>query len=187
MLSAPDEFMAADDLLPDLTSRSSIFNIGSYQRLGYMAGIRQALGDKAEISIAGGRTGAFLSPGTHAVSYADGGDLRDGIREVQRPWITVKASGTMPVTGTRIAASYGWTDFQALVPVHVFVTGSARQDIGVNVFLRQPLPAIGGMPCRIEATIDARNIMAQGYLPLGGRSVLTNSPRAMRAGFNFIF
>ena len=43
---------------------------------------------------------------------------------------------------------------------------------------------------RMEATADLRNLLAQGYLPLGGtagRSVLTNSPRLVRGGLNFIF
>jgi hypothetical protein len=46
------------------------------------------------------------------------------------------------------------------------------------------------MPWRMEATADLRNLLAQGYLPLGGplsRSVLTNSPRSLRGGLNFIF
>ena len=52
-----------------------------------------------------------------------------------------------------------------------------------------------GIPYKLKQWIDVitqpglafRFDPAQGYLPLGGRSVLTNSPRAMRAGFNFIF
>jgi len=46
------------------------------------------------------------------------------------------------------------------------------------------------MPWRIEATADLRNLLAQGYLPLGGsgsRAILTNSPRLVRGGLNFIF
>ena len=70
---------------------------------------------------------------------------------------------------------------------HIFVTQNAYQDIGVNIYIRQPLPVFAGLPWRVEATADLRNMMAQGYLPMGGRSVLTNSPRAMRAGLNFIF
>ena len=54
---------------------------------------------------------------------------------------------------------------------------------------RTSLPMIR-MPWRMEATADLRNLLAPGYLPLGGagaRSVLTNSPRLVRGGLNFIF
>ena len=187
MVYSPDGLIPASDLLPDLTSRSSIFNAGSYQRLGYTAAIKQALGDKTEISIAAGRTGAFAGPSGARASFADASELRSEIRQVQRAWVTVKMAGTIPGVGTRVSANYGWTDFGVMVPVHIFVTQNAYQDIGVNIYIRQPLPVFAGLPWRVEATADLRNMMAQGYLPMGGRSVLTNSPRAMRAGLNFIF
>ena len=59
----------------------------------------------------------------------------------------------------------------------------------MNVHISQPLPLMR-MPWRIEATADLRNLLAQGYLPLGGsgsRAILTNSPRLVRGGLNFIF
>ena len=176
------------DLLPDLSSRSSIFNIGSYNRTGYTASVKQMLGDRAEVSISGGRTGVLTARAT-GDSYADSGALRAGIGQGQRAWVTIRVAGTVPGSGTVVAANYGWTDFRVLMPSHLFVTGVSKQDIGVNIYVRQPLP-IGGMPWRMEATAELRNLLAQGYLPLGGpatRSVLTNSPRSLRGGLNFIF
>jgi len=188
MLSGSADFIPAADLLPDLGSRSSIFNIGSFHRTGYSAGVKQTLGDHAEVSITAGRAGVLTAPGTES-SYADSQTLRAGIGQGQRAWVTIRVAGTVPGAGTRIAANYGWTDFGVLMPVHLFVTQAANQDIGVNVHISQPLPLIR-MPWRIEATADLRNLLAQGYLPLGGasvRSVLTNSPRLVRGGLNFIF
>jgi hypothetical protein len=188
MLSAPGDFLSPGDLLPDLNSTSSIFNIGSYHRIGYNAAVKQMLGDHAEVSVAAGRTGVLTTqPGE--TSFADSGALRAGIRESQRAWVTVRAAATVPIAGTRIAANYGWTDFRVLMPAHLFVTQALSQDLGVNLYVRQPLP-FNGMPWRMEATADLRNLLAQGYLPLGGptsRSVLTNSPRSLRGGLNFIF
>jgi hypothetical protein len=41
---------------------------------------------------------------------------------------------------------------------------------------------------RIEATAEVRNALGQGYLPIGcGYAVLTNSPRILRGGFDFLF
>ena len=188
MLSAPADFLPAADLLPDLSSRSSIFNIGSYHRTGYNAAVKQMLGDHAEVSVSAGRTGV-LTAHTSENSYADSGALRAGIGQGQRAWVTIRVAGTVPGAGTRIAANYGWTDFHVLMPVHLFVTQDSNQDLGVNLYIRQPLP-IGGMPWRLEASAELRNLLAQGYLPLGDsttHSVLTNSPRSLRGGLNFIF
>src|SRR5665213_2278475 len=189
MLSAPADFLPAGDLLPDLSSRSSIFNIGSYHRTGFTAGIKQMLGDHAEVAVAAGRTGVLTAAGGGDQSYTDSGFLRAGIGEGQRAWVTVHVAGTLPRAGTRISANYGWTDFNVLMPVHLFVTQDVNQDIGLNVYIHQPLP-IGGMPWRLEASAELRNLLAQGYLPLGdasAHSVLTNSPRCLRGGLNFIF
>ena len=188
MLSGPADFISAADLLPDLGSRSNIFNIGSFHRTGYSAGVKQTLGDRAEVSVMAGRAGALTAPGTEG-SYTDSQALRAGIGQAQRAWVTIRVAGTVPRAGTRIAANYGWTDFGVLMPVHLFVTQTGGQDIGVNVHISQPLPLIR-VPWRMEATADLRNLLAQGYLPLGGasaRTVLTNSPRLVRGGLNFIF
>jgi len=187
MLSAPGDFLPVADLMPDLGSRSSIFNVGSYQRTGYTAAVKQAIGERASITLAAGRAGALLAH-ANGTSYADSDDLRAGIRQRPRYWVTMRMAGTMPRTGTHVATSYGWTDFRALMPAHVFITQATQQDIGVNFYIRQPIP-LSGLPWRVEATADFRNLLAQGYLPLGSgtRSVLTNSPRAVRGGLNFIF
>jgi Carboxypeptidase regulatory-like domain len=188
MLSGPSDFISAADLLPDLGSRSNIFNIGSFHRTGYNAGVKQLLGDHAEVSLTAGRAGVLTPPGAES-SYTDSQTLRAGIGQGQRAWVTIRIAGTVPRSGTRIAANYGWTDFRVLMPVHLFVTQTGSQDIGVNLHISQPLPLIR-VPWRMEATADLRNLLAQGYLPLGGagsRTVLTNSPRLVRGGLNFIF
>jgi len=188
MLAGASSFIATDDLMPDLSSRSRIFDVGSYQRVGYLAAVKQSLGEHAEVSLAAGRSGALVSQ-AHEVNAGDAQDLRAGIRQAQRAWAALRVSGTIPGSLTRMAASYGWTDPHALVPAHLFVTQSANQDLGFNIFLRQPVP-LGSFAWRLEATAEIRNMLAQGYLPLGNpgsQTVLTNSPRAMRGGLNFIF
>ena len=177
------------DLLPDLNSRSDIFNVGSYERRGFIAAVKQTLGSHAEVSLAAGRTGALLTQ--RVAGNADDSTsqtLRAGIRQAQRPFATVRMAGILPVAKTRVSANYGWTDFHVLMPAHLFVTQGATQDIGVNIYVRQPLP-ISGLPWHMEATAEMRNLLAQGYLPIGAAShgILTNSPRAVRGGLNFVF
>ena len=54
MLSGPAGFVPVSDLMPNFGASSSIFNVGSYQDLGYTAAVTQSLGDHMEASLAGG-------------------------------------------------------------------------------------------------------------------------------------
>jgi len=190
MLSGPADFLPASDLMTQLGSSSQIFNAGNYQRTGYSASVTQALGDQLDVALAAGRGGALLA-GSNSVVDADA--LRGSIRTVQRTWLTARVSRTLPVTGTRVVSSYGWTDFRTLMPAHLSMTDQTSQDTGWNVYIRQPLPALRGMLGsfgRFEASAELRNLLAQGYLPVmvsDQRAVLTNSPRALRGGLSFIF
>ena len=67
----------------------------------------------------------------------------------------------------------------------------AQSDAYLNVFLRQPLPGFSFLPLHMEAMVDLRNLLAQGYVPVmgqDGRTVyLVQSARAVRGGVAFIF
>ncbi len=205
MLAGSNSSLPAGNLMPDLNSNSSILNVGSYQRTGVDAAVRQSIGDRFDIALAAGTTGALtLASAASLLQNATlqnatlqnatlqnatlpntTPDLRDSLSQKQVAWVTIRISTTTPVTGTRITADYGWTDPGTLVPSHIFMTQRVNQDTGVNFYLRQPLPNI--LPLRIELTAELRNLLAQSYLPMGEHSVLTATPRAVRGGLNFIF
>ncbi len=184
-------FLSRNDLLPDLNSSNYLFDIGGYHRRGYTVSATQALGDHVDLTVAAGRSGAFTATASSTpVDTADG--VREQIHTAPRSWATVRASATLPGSGTRIVTSYGWTDFRALMPVHLSLTGNTYQDEGLNIVIHQPLPRITSLRGRLEATAEMRNALAQGYLPIqvSGQAaplVLTNSPRALRGGLNFLF
>lgn len=183
-------FLSRADLLPDLDSGNYLFDIGGYQRSGFSGAVTQALGDHVNLTVAAGRGGALVAaPGRDPAESANG--VRDQIHTAPRSWVTARASATLPGTGTRMVTSYGWTDFRSLMPVHLSLTGATYQDEGWNVVIHQPLPRVSSMRGRLEATAELRNALAQGYLPIradGGRPlILTNSPRALRGGLNFLF
>ena len=188
LLSGDSGFMDSGDLLPDLASRGIVFNLGDYRRMGYSASVTQALGDRVEVSVAAGHTDALELQNSPDGVPASGDDLRSGVRNTPRPWVSVQADTSVPVTRTHLATSYGWTDPNVLMPLHVSLTGKSEQKIGWNVYARQPLPVIGGM--HMEITADLRNLLAQGYVGVQSnqrRAVLTNAPRAVRGGVSFIF
>ena len=66
-----------------------------------------------------------------------------------------------------------------------------RPDVGLNIYIRQPVPAFPGLRGRLEATADLRNLLAEGYLPLatadGAPVLLLHTPRSLRGGFAFVF
>jgi len=189
LMSGESGFVDPGDLLPDMASRGIVFNVGDYRRMGYSASVTQALGDRVEVSVAAGRTDALQLQESPDTLPASGDQLRSAVHNTPRPWVTVRADGSVPVTGTHLATSYGWTDPNVLMPLHVSLTGKSDQQIGWNIYARQPLPlVIGGM--HMEITADLRNLLAQGYVGIqsnGRRAVLTNAPRAVRGGVSFIF
>jgi hypothetical protein len=190
-LSAPDGFFYTGDLLPDLASNSSVFNIGGFQRFGYTASVTQDVGEDYALTIAYGHGGVLTSDG-RALETADPNELRGMIQRGQRHWLRGRISGIAPATRTRFTASYEWTDHHSLTPGHVYLTQRMYPETGLNVRLRQPLPRLGSvLPGRLEASAELRNMLAQGYLPItvsgGRRLVLANSPRAVRGGLSFIF
>jgi hypothetical protein len=187
LMSGDVQLVGAENLLPDLNTRGYIVNVGDYQRTGYSASVTQAVGEHMEFDLAAGRGGALIAE--QPIVAEDGESLRSQIRGAPRMWVTLRAAYAVPVTGTHLAASYGWTVFRALTPAHVSLTNQTNQQIGWNLYGKQPLPAIGGM--HMELNAELRNLLAQGYLPVssadGHRAVVTNSPRAVRGGLSFIF
>jgi hypothetical protein len=188
--SAPEGVFFAGDLLPDLSSNSSVFNIGTFRRAGYTASVTETFGDDYAVTLAYGR-GGVLSAENRALQSGDPDELRGMITRGQRHWLRGRVSGVAPATHTRFTASYEWTDHSSITPGHVFLTQRMYPETGLNLRLRQPLPAFSSLPGRLEATADLRNMLAQGYLPIsmadGRRLLLANSPRAVRGGLSFIF
>ncbi len=175
------------NLLPDLASESSIFNLGDARTVGYMATASQELGSMWTASLAGGSSGMMTAP---QMAYGSN-ELRRSLHTHQTGWAAARLAGTVSTTGTRMAVSYLWTPSGTLGPTHVYLTERWQPLTGLNFQFRQPLPAVGGMPGRIELTAELRNLMAQGYVPVaspdGQIIYLIHFPRAIRGGLSFIF
>jgi hypothetical protein len=176
------------ELLPDLSSNMSILNAGSYRRMGYEAAVTQKLGESVNATMAYGFSGALnASPG----QAASPGDVRSLLSTTGRHSVTARITGTAPGLGTRYAASYRFTDYKVLNPVHLSLTQRMTLEPGLNFYLRQPIPGVGILPGRLEASAEVRNALGQGYLPIatpgGHKLLLIQSPRALRGGVSLIF
>jgi hypothetical protein len=189
-IAAPfGDAFAIGDVLPDISDKSSILNIGSFQRTGFAAAVTQALGDRLDLGASFGRGGA-LALADHGMALETADELRSNTRTTQRFWASARASTTLPVIGTQISGSYQWTDYSTIMPTHFYLTQSTYPEPGLNIRVRQPIPSFPGIPGRLEATAELRNGLAQGYLPISDgtqRVLLIQQPRALRGGLSFIF
>jgi hypothetical protein len=118
-------------------------------------------------------------------------DAQQWIGTRDRQSVAGKISGVIPKTKTRWIASYRWIDQQALTPVDMFNASAGRADPYLNLFFRQPIPGTSSLPGHLEAVIDLRNLLAEGYVPVVGPDghtvYLVQSARAVRGGLNFTF
>ena len=179
-----DVTSASGFLLPDLTS-------GTFSYAGRnldTSGIRVVLQHK------------FATDLTATLDYAFGGVLdlsrtdvpiqqaQQWISTERRHALAAKLSGTVGRTHTRWITSYRWINGPALTPVDMFNASPGQSDPYLNVFIRQPIPTLGG---HMEALIDLRNLLAQGYVPVLGQDgqtvYLVDSARSIRGGVAFTF
>lgn len=145
----------------------------------------------------------FSSDLTATLDYAYGGvqDLsrpdislqqaQQWINTVRRQAVAAKFSGTLARTHTRWIASYRWVNGRALTPVDMFNASPGQSDPFLNLFVRQPIPTLGFLPSHMDAIIDVRNLLAQGYVPVVGQDghtvYLVQTARSVRGGVAFTF
>lgn len=106
--------------------------------------------------------------------------------------LTAKFSGEISKTKTRWIASYQWNNGDHLLtPVDGFNVSPGQADPYLNLFIRQQLPTASFFPGKMEALVDLRNLLAQGYVPVIGRDghtlYLVQSARSLRGGLAFNF
>jgi hypothetical protein len=178
-----------NDLLWDGVSTTSTYNIGHYDRSGYLASVDQHVNDSLDLALAYGRMGGFT---TDANGFAQGGAAADKfLAERNHNIATANLHARLPKAHTQVTADYGWLDSGEVIPRHIFTTQNTYVSPGLNIIIRQPLPTFFGMPGHLELSADLRNLLAQGYLPLasgdGHSLIVVQAPRAIRGSLNFIF
>ena len=145
----------------------------------------------------------FSSDLTATLDYAYGGVLdltqpnvelenaRQLITTQKRHAVAAKLSGSLPRTHTRWITSYRWVTGPGLTSVDMFNASAGQSDPYLNIFIRQPIPTLGFLPSHMEAVIDVRNLLAQGYVPVLGQDgqtvYLVQSARSVRGGVAFTF
>jgi len=173
------------DVLPDLYSGTFTYQ-GNNFRTG---GMRVVVERK-------------LTPDTTATfDYAYGGvlelarpdvslqDAQEFMTTRNRHAVAGRVGGVLPKTRTRWIASYRWVNGSTLTPVDLFNVSAGQAEPYLNLLFRQPLPSF--FPGHVEALVDLRNLLAEGYVPVLGQDghtvYLVQSARAVRGGLSFTF
>lgn len=187
LLGVGDVDMTSGDILPDIYSGTFNYNGGELKAQGVRFVYQRKLSNNL----------------TATLDYAYGGVL-----SLDEPWVTwssvpgdmnhawrhsaaLKLNGSLPRYKTKWIISYRWISGQTLVPVDMFNASAGQTDPFFNLFIRQPLPHVHGMPGNMEALIDVRNLLAQGYVPVigpdGNTVYLVQTARSVRGGLAFTF
>jgi Carboxypeptidase regulatory-like domain len=101
---------------------------------------------------------------------------------------SISLSGTLDGTGTRWRASYRWQQEDTVTAVAPF---AADPEPYLNLHLRQAVHLRRDGSCGIDALLDLRNLLAQGYRPYllsdGSLLIFAQQQRGMGAGLAFTF
>jgi hypothetical protein len=160
-----------------------------YSMAGFQAAVERNLpgGNHVLLSYANGD--ALL---VHAQQGASAGTLAQVFASGQprrAQTFSISLSGTLDGTGTRWHASYRWQPSGAMTQVAPFAEQASEPYL--NIHLRQPLHLHCGNSRHVEAIVDVRNLLAEGYRPFllsdGSLLVLEQDQRSLRGGMVFTF
>ena len=177
----------AGDVLPDVYSETFTYRGKELDARGMRVVLERKLASDLTATLDYGYGGVLDLSKTDVA-------LQDARRDTyvrDRHTASAKFSGTLPGAKTRWIASYRWISGQALTPVDMFNQSAGQSDPYLNFFIRQPIPGTGFLPGHMDAVVDIRNLLAQGYVPVmgqDGRTVyLVQSARTVRGGVAFTF
>ncbi len=186
LTGAGDPSSYSDDVLPDIYSGtfSYAYN-GTLNTTGARLVMERQISDDLT---------ATVDYSTGDAVTADAGTwqtLAERLATGRLHAIAGKVSGYVPVSGTRWIASYKWTSGNAVSVVDAFNASPGQADPYLSIFIRQPLPCTSFIPGKMDALLDIRNLLAQGYIPAtgpDGRPVyLVQAARSLRGGLAFSF
>lgn len=187
LLGVGDVSAVSGDILPDIYSGTFNYNGGELKAQGVRFVYQRKLSSNvtATLDYAYGGVLELEQPGVNWSSVP--GNMDHGWRHSA----ALKLNGSIPRSKARWIVSYRWTSGQTLVPVDLFNASAGQTDPFFNLFIRQPLPHFHGIPGNMEALIDVRNLLAQGYVPVigpdGNTVYLVQTARSVRGGLAFTF
>lgn len=115
--------------------------------------------------------------------------LMSAVRARRALSYSISLSGVVDGTGTRWRASYRWQPDDTVTAVAPYAVSAAAPYLSLH--LRQPIHLTRDGSGGLEALLDIRNLLAEGYRPYilsdGSLLIFTQDQRAFRGGLAFTF
>lgn len=187
LTGAGDPSSYSDDVLPDVYSDTFSYGYSpGVSSTGARVVVQRKISDDLTATVDYATGQAIV-----ADSSTDWQNLAQSLSTSRQHAVAAKMYGHIPATGTRWIASYKWTSGSALSAVDAFNASPGQADPYLSLFIRQPLPSTSFIPAKMDALLDLRNLLAQGYVPVmgqDGRTIyMVQSARSLRAGLAFTF
>jgi hypothetical protein len=187
LTGAGDPSSYSDDVLPDVYSGTFSYGYSpGVSSTGARVVVQRKISDDLTATVDYSTGQAIVTD-----SASDWQTLAQALSTRRQHSVGTKLYGHIPSTGTRWIASYKWTSGNALSAVDAFNASPGQTDPYLSVFIRQPIPGTSFIPVKMDALLDLRNLLAQGYVPVmgqDGRTVyMVQSARSLRGGLAFTF
>lgn len=107
----------------------------------------------------------------------------------EAPMFGAGVHGKVQATGMQWRASYRWQNPRTLTPVDAFASGTSAPYL--SFLVRQPIRYRRMIPNGVEALVDVRNLLAEGYQPFistdGSTLYFAEAARCVQGGLSFTF
>lgn len=187
LTGAGDPSSYADSVLADVYSGTFSYGGGSLNTSGTRVVLQRKISQDLTATL-DYSTGGVMTLRAPVSTWQS---ISQSLTNDRRHALAAKFSGYIPTSGTRWVASYKWTSGSALSPVDEFNASPGQADPYFSIFFRQSIPGTSFIPGKMEALVDVRNLMSQGYVPVLGQDghtvYLVQSARAVRGGLAFTF
>jgi hypothetical protein len=185
-ISAAD--WAGGNLLYDETSDLLRASGESYAGYGMLSEVERRVNASTWISF-DVALGDSLEMSGNAAGSQSLNDALAGMKAHETPMYGTAVHGKLQGTGMQWRASYRWQNPRTLTPVDAFATGN--QDAYLSLLLRQPIRYRRMIPNGVEALVDVRNLLAEGYRPFvssdGSTLYFAEAARCVQGGLSFTF
>ena len=175
------------DLLYDSSTGALEVAGQGFDSAGVIAELKELLPDDMWFSVGMGTGDSLVMDAPPIPLSLENGLL--SLRPLRTEMASVAYGGKLHHAGTQWQASYRWQQQGTLTAIDPFDTNLRNPYL--SFYLRQPIRCHGILPNGMEALIDVRNLLAQGYRPFvtsdGSVLYFAQAPRAVEGGLSFSF
>jgi hypothetical protein len=153
---------------------------------GVLAEMRDRINDDTWLSIAYAMGNALTMDALPEKAPLE--EAIDSLHPRRAGMVSASMSGKLKQAGTQWRASYRWQPTDTVTAVDPF--NGELPDPYLSFYLRQPIRC-RMLPYRMEALVDVRNLLAQGYRPFvtqdGSTLYFAQAERSIQGGLSFSF